>query len=262
MGALDLRLTQLLKASRADSTIAGYESGWKHWLQFTSMLSLPLWLDGSPSSKKDHCEQLTRFVAFLESSASLRHKTCVGYLNAVRQMHLRHFGEDVLCEFLGDGTLTSLVLAGVERVQRLQGLHTARKLPLTWPLVCQLYPLFGVARPDVMAAIGLGVAFMLRGSELVVCPRTRHHLLVGDVLFFWGDPSSTPDRVRIHIKSSKTSPEPATRWYKANGTALCVVSWLWQHWSSLGAAPFFRLDCFPVLPVLSSRPRSNVGSCG
>ncbi len=85
--------------------------------------------------------------------------------------------------------------------------------------------------------MGLGVAFMLRGSELVLYSRSRHHLLARDLTFLSGDGGGAPCGVRICIKSSKMNPGPVLRSYNANGTAFCVVAWLWRHWCSLGAKP-------------------------
>jgi hypothetical protein len=247
VAALDHRSAELLNASRADSTLAGYRSGWNHWLQFVAMTGSALWLDGAPSARQGQREQLCRFIAYLEASVAVQHKSCVGYLNAVRQLHVRHFGEDVLSGLLGEGTLPSLLLDGVERLQRLKGVHVLRKAPLTWDQVCALYPLLSVDKPHVLAAIGLGVVFMLRGSELVSCPRSRHHLLVNDVVFYFTPGVSPPWQVRIRIKSSKCNPEEVFRFFRANGTHLCAVLWLWRHWCTLGASPLGSSRLFPTL---------------
>ena len=247
MAALDRRSVELLGASRAESTLAGYRSGWAHWLQFVAMTGGALWLARANGVHREDRDRLCRFIAYLESSVGVQHKSIVGYLNAVRQVHLRHFGEDVLADLLGVGTLPALLLDGVERLQRLRGVSCNRKAALTWESVCALYPLLGVAKPHVQAALGLGVVFMLRGSELVYCPRSAHHLLVDDVLFFFTPGEPLPWQVRLHLKSSKCNPSAVFRYFKANGTHLCAVFWLWRHWCTLGAAPPGASRLFPSL---------------
>jgi hypothetical protein len=220
--------------------MAGYASGWEHWQVFCRLTCSPVWLSfATPESPAFQAQrlQLSRFAAYLECSVAVSSKTIGTYINAVRQLHLRRDGCDSLGAHTGTGTLIALILDGVSNVNRLRGLHTSRKAGLTWDLLCRAAPYLASADPELLAVLGLGVAFMLRGSELVLCPRSRHHLLVRDVTFTFAEGNRTPCSVRLCIKSSKMNPEPVFRSYNANGTAFCVVAWLWRHWCSLGAKP-------------------------
>jgi hypothetical protein len=240
VGALDSRVAALVAASRQDSTVAGYAVGWEHWRVFCRLTCSPVWLPFAPVESpefKAQREQLSRFVAYLDCSVAVKAKTIGSYINAVRQLHLRRTGCDSLGAHMGPGTLVALILDGVSHVNRVKGVHTSRKAGLTWDLLCRVAPHLASSDPELLAIMGLGVAFMLRGSELVLCPRSRHHLLVQDVTFLSGGGGGAPCGVRICIKSSKMNPEPVFRSYNANGTALCVVAWLWRHWCSLGVKP-------------------------
>ncbi len=109
---------------------------------------------------------------------------------------------------MGPDTLLALILDGVSNVNRVKGVHTSRKLGLTWDLLCCVAPHLSSTDPELLAILGLGVAIMLRGSELVFCPRSRHHLLVRDVTFLFASGSSVPCGVRICLKSQVFEDNP------------------------------------------------------
>ena len=161
-------------------------------------------------------------------------------------MHLRTCGCDVFAAHAGEGSFLALVLDGISVTDRARGCSVSRKLPLTWQMLCQLAPSLGVSHVELLAILGVGVAFMLRGSELVLCPRSKHHLLVRDVRFDFASSSpGAPYKLELTVKSSKTSPVPVKRIYRAHGTTLCVVAWLWRHWCALGARPPPSARLFP-----------------
>ena len=244
---MDFLCRDLLTASRAPATRLKYATAWRHFARFGHLLSLPsLWLE--PCAVSDlGCRQrygalLARFAAFL-AMGGVGASTVAKYLGHVRSLHHERFG----VEFLSGLVQVDRVLDGLANRERLRPTAASgRKAPFTWGMFQQVAPRLVesplLADRELVTVIAVGIAFLLRASELLPDGLTHHHLRRKDVISArspMGSPLGLPSTSDPRRCTSRGSPGP----WRARPTRLVLCASCGVGIRGLGGTSAWMTHC-------------------
>ena len=167
---------------------------------------------------------LVEFVAYM-AKRGLEHSTCKAYLLSLGRQYLTSRGHIQVSKHVKP----MLAVSGLER---LQGAAASQPKKETRALTAELLRKGLTAINTVVenekeqlrmkALICLGVALMLRISELIPSPGTSHYIRWGGVTFKEGE-GGKPQEMRIVIPSSKRGKAPVAREIVATWSEICAV---------------------------------------
>ena len=199
--------------------------------------------------RQSHGRALARSAAFLALGTATA-GTVKKYVGHVRALHHERFGVEYL-----DGLVhVQRVLEGLANREASlpSGPESRRKAPFTWGMFQQAAPILRQGcQPDdreMLVAIGVGLGFLLRASELLPDGKTLHFLRRQDVVFGPRVDEGVPLWVAVNIRSSKMH---KTRKLRAlaqtsDPVGVCRLLWEWHTHTGGYARP---LD--PLFPVVT-----------
>jgi integrase len=182
---------------------------------------------------REQDDMLVEFVAYM-AARGLDHATCKAYILSLGRQFLTEEGYTQVSRHVRP----MLAVSGLERIQGATAVAPKPETPaLTRDALRQgigaLEGLYtgGRERLRMKAIICMGVAFMMRISELIPSQGTRHYIRWGGVAFLDGI-EGKPGSMKVTFPSSKKKKAPEARAIAATWSETCAVRATYEYMQS------------------------------
>lgn len=255
-------VSQLDQAILAVNTRSKYDHDIKAWQDFQDLTGDPHLLEDHTVPILRQVEMLKNFIGYLGIVKGLRYTTILGYLSAIRYLHVQ--------QGLSDPTSRPSVRNLIRGLKRLQGAMESKR-PVTPAMLLYIHSHLNLQQAEstcLWAALVTGFMFLLRASEFLGEGTNDWDK---DKVLLWRDlkwkvkgryvaDPRVADEVQITIRASKTDQfrSGTTRSLTLSHTTICVVTALRALYLSVHH-PDPTLPVF-YLPDVGIITRSYVGS--